>query len=188
VSAAKSKRAAKKRVARKPAAAKKTTRRASAVKPAGKVALGTRVADFSLPGSGAQRWRLADARGRKLVLYFYPRDNTPGCTIEAQQFAALAQRFEQAGIALVGISRDSAASHDKFSAQQRLPFPLLSDVDGKLCAQFDVIREKNLYGRKVMGIERSTFLLDAAQVLRQEWRRVKVEGHALAVLTAAQAL
>ncbi len=152
------------------------------------VRIGRVVADFSLPVTGGGLWRLRDARGAGLVLYFYPRDNTPGCTLEGQQFAALAPRFAQAAVAIVGVSRDSLASHQKFHDKMCFPFPLLSDADGALCRQFDVIREKHLYGRKFLGIERSTFLLDAALVLRQQWRGVKVAGHAAAVLEAAQAL
>jgi thioredoxin-dependent peroxiredoxin len=150
--------------------------------------IGRAVADFSLPATGGALWRLKDARGHKLVLYFYPRDNTPGCTLEGQQFAALAPRFERAGVIIVGISRDSLAAHEKFRAQMQFPFALLSDADGLVCRQFDVIREKNMYGRKVMGIERSSFLLDSGGVLRHEWRKLKVDGHALQVLETAQAL
>ena len=156
--------------------------------PRGSLTLGKAVPDFSLPSTGGALWRLKDARGHKLVLYFYPRDNTPGCTLEGQQFAALAPRFERAGVTIVGISRDSVASHEKFRAQMGFPFALLSDVDSLVCNRFDVIREKNMYGRKVMGIERSTFLLDAQGVLRNQWRKLKVDGHALEVLEAAQAL
>jgi len=152
------------------------------------LAPGKPVPAFTLPATGGGLWRLADARGRKLVLYFYPRDNTPGCTLEGQQFAALAPRFDAAGVTIVGISRDSLAAHEKFRAKMCFPFLLLSDADGSLCGQMDVMRIKNMYGRKVMGIERSTFLLDANGVLQREWRKVKVEGHALAVLEAAQAL
>jgi peroxiredoxin Q/BCP len=152
------------------------------------VAIGNEVPDFSLPATGGGRWRLGDARGRKLVLYFYPRDNTPGCTLQGQQFAALAPRFERAGADIVGISRDSIAAHEKFRAQMGCPFPLLSDADSLACTLFDVIREKKMYGRKVIGIERSTFLLDARGILRNEWRKLKVDGHALAVLEAVQAL
>jgi peroxiredoxin Q/BCP len=152
------------------------------------LAAGKPVPTFTLPATGGGLWRLADARGRKLVLYFYPRDNTPGCTLEGQQFAALAPRFDAAGVTIVGISRDSLAAHEKFRAKMGFPFLLLSDADGSLCRQMDVMRIKNMYGRKVLGIERSTFLLDANGVLQREWRKVKVEGHALAVLEAAQAL
>jgi peroxiredoxin Q/BCP len=163
---------------------------ASAHKPAPRpaVAIGQPVADFSLPATGGALWHLKDARGRTLVLYFYPRDNTPGCTLEGQQFAALAPRFERAGVTIVGISRDSVAAHEKFREQMRFPFVLLSDADSLVCDLFDVIREKSMYGRKVVGIERSTFLLDARGILRNQWRKLKVDGHALAVLEAAQAL
>jgi peroxiredoxin Q/BCP len=151
------------------------------------LAVGGKVPDFTLPGTGGD-FRLKDARGGTLVLYFYPRDNTPGCTLEGQQFAALAPRFTRAGVSVYGISRDSLAAHEKFREKMGFPFTLLSDADERVCKLFDVIREKNMYGRKVLGIERSTFLIDAKGVLRREWRRVKVEGHALEVLTAAQAL
>lgn len=152
------------------------------------VSIGKVVPDFKLPVTGGESWRLKDARGKLLALYFYPRDNTPGCTLEGQQFAALTPRFKKAGVIIMGISRDTPASHEKFLAKMCFPFQLLSDEDGAVCALFDVIREKNMYGRKVMGIERSTFLIDAAGVLKQEWRKVKVEGHAQAVLEAALAL
>jgi peroxiredoxin Q/BCP len=161
-------------------------KRKSASPPA--VMIGRAVADFSLPATGGALWRLKDHRGRKLVLYFYPRDNTPGCTLEGQQFAALAPRFERAAVSIVGISRDSLAAHEKFREQMKFPFLLLSDADGLVCQQFDVIREKNMYGRKVIGIERSTFLLDAQGVLTHQWRKLKVDGHALQVLETAQAL
>jgi thioredoxin-dependent peroxiredoxin len=179
--------------ARKPAAAKSAPARSvpragSPTAARQSVTIGKQVPHFALPSSGGGVWRLRDARGRKLVLYFYPRDNTPGCTLEGQQFAALAARFDRAGTTIVGISRDSLASHDKFRKQMGLPFMLLSDADSLVCSQFDVIREKNMYGRKVMGIERSTFLLDARGVLRNQWRKLKVDGHALEVLEAAQAL
>lgn len=175
---------------RKPrsAAASRPARTKSAPAAAPPLFKPVKLRDFTLPANGGESWRLRDARGQKLVLYFYPRDNTPGCTLEGQQFAALAARFRTAGVLLAGISRDSVASHDKFCERMGFPFPLLSDADGKVCQQFDVIREKNMYGRKVIGIERSTFLIDAAGVLQQEWRRVKVPGHALEVLTAAKSL
>lgn len=152
------------------------------------VAVGEPVADFSLPATGGVSWRLRDARGHKLVLYFYPRDNTPGCTLEGQQFAGLAGQFSAADTRLAGISRDSIASHEKFCTKMGFPFPLLSDADETVCRQFDVIRMKTLYGRSSLGLERSTFLLDAHGVLRQEWRKVRVTGHAEAVLAAARAL
>jgi thioredoxin-dependent peroxiredoxin len=169
-----------------PQVPKPATRTTARSRPA--VTIGDEVPDFSLPATGGAVWRLAGARGRKLLLYFYPRDNTPGCTLEGQQFAALAPRFERCGTSIIGISRDSLAAHEKFRAQMGFPFALLSDAESLACNLFDVIREKNMYGRKVMGIERSTFLLDARGILRNEWRKLKVDGHALAVLEAAQAL
>jgi thioredoxin-dependent peroxiredoxin len=180
MTAAKRKRAARQPVARQAVARQPVARPA--------VTLGNAVPEFSLPATGGGSWRLSDARGHKLVLYFYPRDNTPGCTLEGQQFAALAPRFDRAGTSIVGISRDSIAAHEKFRTQMRFPFALLSDADSLACNLFDVIREKTMYGRKLMGIERSTFLLDAGGILRNEWRKLKVDGHALAVLEAAQAL
>ncbi|HEV7984537.1 MAG TPA: peroxiredoxin [Steroidobacteraceae bacterium] len=161
---------------------------AAKAKPSGQVALDGQVPDFTLPATGGGKVRLKDLSGRKVVLYFYPRDDTPGCTLEGQQFAALNARFTRAGVAVFGISRDSLASHEKFRDKMGYPFALLSDADEQVCRLFDVIREKNMYGRKVLGIERSTFLLDAKGALRREWRRVKVEGHAQEVLDAAQAL
>jgi peroxiredoxin len=149
---------------------------------------GTKVPDFALPASGGGSWSLKDAAGKKLVIYFYPRDMTSGCTRESQEFRALAKAFYKAGTLIVGVSRDSVVSHDKFVAKESLPFPLLSDSDEKLCKLFDVIQEKSLYGRKYLGIERSTFLIDASGRLQQEWRKVKVPGHAEAVLEAAQRL
>jgi peroxiredoxin Q/BCP len=122
------------------------------------------------------------------VLYFYPRDNTPGCTLEGQQFQQLLPRFRRAGVRVCGISRDTLAAHEKFCAKMGFAFELLADVDETTCQLFDVMRDKNMYGRKVRGIERSTFLIDAKGVLRQEWRKVSVDGHALAVLEAAKAL
>ncbi len=150
--------------------------------------LGSKVADFSLPVTGGGTWRLKDAAGDKLVIYFYPKDMTTGCTRESQDFRDLHAKFRKAGVQIVGVSRDSLASHEKFKAKEQLPFELLSDADEKVCQAFDVIKEKSLYGRKYLGVERSTFLLDAAGVLRQEWRKVKVPGHAEEVLEAAKSL
>ena len=149
---------------------------------------GSKVPDFSLPMTGGGTWRLKDALGSKLVVYFYPRDMTSGCTRESQDFRDLLAAFGKAGTHIVGISRDSVASHDKFAAKEALPFPLLADTQEKVCRLFDVIRPKTLYGRKFLGVERSTFLLDGAGRLQQEWRKVKVPGHAEAVLEAAQRL
>jgi peroxiredoxin Q/BCP len=152
------------------------------------VTLGSKVPDFELPSTSGANMRLKGLLGGAVVLYFYPRDNTPGCTLEGQQFAALHARFAKAGATVFGISRDSLASHQKFRQKMGYPFALLSDEDERVCKLFDVIRQKNMYGRKVLGIERSTFLIDAKGVLRGEWRKVKVEGHALEVLEAAQSL
>jgi thioredoxin-dependent peroxiredoxin len=153
-----------------------------------KISVGTRVPDFALPMTGGGTWSLKEASGKKLVIYFYPRDLTSGCTREAQDFRDLHAAFRRAGVLLVGVSRDPVASHDKFAAKESLPFALLADVDEKLCKQFDVIKQKSMYGRTYLGVERSTFLLDGTARLRQEWRKVKVPGHAEEVLEAAQRL
>ena len=154
-----------------------------------KTALDRKVPDFSLPATGTEpTWSLKVAAGRKLVIFFYPKDMTSGCTLEAQGFRDQAAAFRRAGTTIVGISRDSLASHEKFCLKDKLPYPLLSDADEKVCRLFDVIQEKSLYGRKYMGIERSTFLIDAAGILRREWRKVKVNGHVEEVLEAAKSL
>jgi peroxiredoxin Q/BCP len=150
--------------------------------------IGSKVKDFSLPSSGGTTWSLGQAAGRKLVIYFYPKDMTSGCTRESQDFRDLYSAFRKAGVDIVGVSRDSVKSHDKFIDKEKLPFPLLCDADEKLCKQFDVIQEKSLYGKKYLGIERSTFLLDPGGILRREWRKVKVPGHAEEVLEAAKSL
>ena len=146
------------------------------------------VADFSCVSTGAQDFRLKDLRGRNLVLYFYPKDSTPGCTTEGQDFRDLYSQFKRLNTTVLGVSRDSIASHDKFRTKQAFPFDLLSDPDETLCRAFDVIQEKTLYGRKFMGVERSTFLIDANGKLRKEWRKLKVRGHAEEVLSAVRAL
>lgn len=146
------------------------------------------VPDFSLPATGDKRVKIRDLRGEPVVLYFYPRDNTPGCTSEAQDFRDLHAKFRRAGAVVLGVSRDSVASHEKFKAKHDLPFDLLADEDEKVCRKFDVIKEKNMYGRKVMGVERSTFLIDDEGKLREEWRKVRVKGHAEEVLEALKAL
>ncbi len=142
------------------------------------------VADFKADATGKQQLRLKDFRGQNVVLYFYPKDDTPGCTLEGQDFRDLHRKFKRQNTVILGVSRDSIAAHEKFREKQKFPFDLLSDPDEKLCAKFDVIREKTLYGRKFMGIERSTFLIDAGGILRREWRKVKVKGHAAEVLSA----
>ena len=146
------------------------------------------VADFTSPATGDQQIRLKDLRGQNVVLYFYPKDSTPGCTLEGQDFRDLHAKFRRQKTVVLGVSRDSLASHEKFKAKQKFPFELLSDPDEKLCKQFDVIKEKNMYGRKVLGIERSTFLIDTDGKLRREWRKVKVKNHAAEVLEAVKEL
>jgi len=150
--------------------------------------VGSKIKDFTLPTNGDGTWSLKEAAGRKLVIYFYPKDMTGGCTRESQDFRDLHSKFRKAGVDIVGVSRDSVKSHDKFVEKENLPFPLLSDADEKVCKLFDVIQEKSLYGKKYLGIERSTFLLDGTGILRREWRKVKVPGHAEEVLEAAKSL
>lgn len=152
------------------------------------VAVGKTVPNFSLPATGGSEVDLKGLRGRNVVVYFYPKDSTPGCTTEGCDFGSLHDRFRKKNTMILGVSRDSLASHEKFKAKFEFPFDLLSDGDETLCRLFDVIREKNMYGKKVMGIERSTFLIDAEGKLRQEWRKVSVKGHAAEVLEAVAAL
>ncbi|NJD26626.1 MAG: peroxiredoxin [Betaproteobacteria bacterium] len=146
------------------------------------------VPDFTLPATGGQSFRLADQAGKVVVLYFYPKDATPGCTTEAQQFRDLHAQFAAGGAVVLGISRDSVKSHESFRTKQSLPFALGSDADEAVCNLFGVIKMKNMYGKQVRGIERSTFLIDRTGVLRREWRGVKVPGHAAEVLAAVQSL
>ena len=146
------------------------------------------VRDFTADATGGKKVRLKDLRGKNVIVYFYPKDSTPGCTTEGRDFSALHNKFKRANTVIFGVSRDSIASHEKFKEKQGFIFDLLSDPDEKLCKQFDVIHEKSLYGRKFMGIVRSTFLIDADGNLRQEWRKVKVAGHADEVLEAVKAL
>jgi len=154
----------------------------------GGVTVGRKVPAFRAAATGGGTVRSADLRGSKVVLYFYPKDNTPGCTTEGLDFKAKHTQFKRAGAVVLGVSRDSLVSHQKFCDKFSFPFDLLADEDGALCALFDVIKEKNMYGRRVMGIERSTFLIDAEGVLRQEWRKVKVAGHVDEVLAAAKTI
>ncbi len=144
------------------------------------------VPDFKCPATGEQTIHLKSLRGNKVVIYFYPKDSTPGCTTEGQDFRNLHAKFKRQNAVILGASRDSLASHEKFKAKQKFPFELLSDPDEVLCRTFDVIQEKTLYGRKFMGVERSTFLIDEKGKLRQEWRKVKVKGHAAEVLEAVK--
>jgi thioredoxin-dependent peroxiredoxin len=147
-----------------------------------------KIPDFELAATGEQNIRLSNLAGKKVVLYFYPRDNTSGCTTEGQDFRDHFTQFETANTVILGISRDSVKSHEGFKDKQRFPFELLSDTEETLCKLFDVIKEKNMYGKKAMGIERSTFLIDEEGVLRKEWRKLKVPGHVKEVLAATEAL
>ena len=144
--------------------------------------------EFDLPTAGGGRARLADFKGRPLVVYFYPKDDTPGCTKEAQGFAEAYPEFRAAGVAVVGISKDSAASHDKFKAKYDLPFILASDEHGGVVEAYGAWVRKSMYGKNYMGVDRSTFLIDGDGKVREVWRKVKVPGHVAEVLAAARAL
>jgi len=148
----------------------------------------TSVADFSAPATSGTTFRLSDHEGHPVVLYFYPKDSTPGCTTEGEQFRDLHAAFRKQGAVVVGVSRDSIKSHENFKARKEFPFELLSDADEALCRQFDVIRMKTMYGKQVRGIERSTFLIGPDGRIAREWRKVKVDGHAQEVLDAVKAL
>lgn len=148
--------------------------------------LDQKIPAFSLPATGGKTFKPSDVAGKKLVIYFYPRDNTAGCTREGEAFRDLFPAFRKAGAAVVGVSPDSLASHEKFRAKMAFPFDLLADEDHAVCDLFQVYKEKSMYGRRYMGVERSTFLVDAEGVLRREWRKVKVPGHAQEVLAAVK--
>jgi peroxiredoxin Q/BCP len=150
-------------------------------------AIGLQVPDFTVPATGGD-FTLSAHLGKPVVLYFYPKDNTPGCTTQAQQFRDLHLEFVKAGCVVIGVSRDSLKSHEGFKAKLGLPFDLISDIEGVLCRMFDVVKNKMLYGKKVLGIERSTFLIDARGILRQEWRATKADGNAATVLEAVRKL
>src|SRR5687768_14291747 len=150
--------------------------------------LGKPVSDFSLACTGGTTFQLSALRGAKVVLYFYPKDNTPGCTAQGADFRDLHAQFRRAGARVFGISRDSLASHERFKEKMRFPFDLLADPDEAVCGQFGVMKEKLMYGKKVRGIERSTFVVDEKGVLVREWRGVKVPGHAQEVLNFVKAL
>jgi thioredoxin-dependent peroxiredoxin len=150
--------------------------------------LGKPVPDFSLPSTGDTTFKLSGTRGKKAVLYFYPKDNTPGCTTQGADFRDLHKEFKQAGAEVYGISRDPLKSHEGFKAKMKFPFDLLSDEDETVCKLFGVMKMKNMYGKKVRGIERSTFVVDDKGVLAREWRGVKVPGHVQEVLNFVKAL
>ena len=151
-------------------------------------ALGSPAPDFDLPGAGGGRIRLADLKGRKVVLYFYPKDDTSGCTKEAMEFNALRAEFEAAGATVIGVSPDDVKSHDKFKAKYELGFDLASDTEKAMLEAYGVWAEKSMYGRKYMGVERTTFLIDAAGKVAKIWAKVKVPGHAAEVLAAVKAM
>jgi thioredoxin-dependent peroxiredoxin len=150
------------------------------------ISVGKKIPAFKLPATGDQQIRLSDLKGKKLVLYFYPKDSTPGCTRESQEFGENYKKFQKLGAEILGVSRDSVKSHEKFKDKYGFPFELLSDEEEELCQKFDVIKEKNMYGKKVMGIERSTFVIDEQGKLVKEWRKVKVDGHVDEVLSFLQ--
>lgn len=150
--------------------------------------VGDKTPDFNLPTSGGGTLSLKDLKGKTVVMYFYPKDMTPGCTTEAQDFRDHIKEFDKAGCVVVGVSKDSVKRHDNFVAKQDLPFQLLSDETGTLCENFGVWMEKNMYGRKYMGIQRATFVIDAKGVIRHVWPKVKVKGHAGEVLDVVKNL
>ena len=152
------------------------------------IAEGSKAPDFGLAATGGKSLRLSELRGRPVVVYFYPKDNTPGCTAEGQDFRDLYPRFRRRRAVILGISRDSLKTHENFKAKHKFPFQLLSDPDEVVCKSYDVIKMKNLYGRKVRGIERSTFLIDPEGVVRRVWRKVRVPEHAAEVLAAVAEL
>jgi peroxiredoxin Q/BCP len=150
--------------------------------------VGNMAPDFTLPATGDRKIKLSALRGHPVVLYFYPKDSTPGCTLEGQDFRDRHAEFAQHGAVILGVSRDGLKSHENFKAKQGFPFELLADTEETACQRYDVIKEKNMYGRKVLGVERSTFLIDAAGKLAREWRKVKVKGHVDEVLDAVAGL
>ncbi len=153
-----------------------------------KIAIGKPVPDIELPATGDKIIKLSEFRGKPVVLYFYPKASTPGCTQEGLDFKAAITKFRRQSAVILGASRDSLKAQENFKQKQGFPFDLLSDKDELLCKAFDVIKMKSMYGKQVLGIERSTFLIDAAGILRQEWRKVKVKGHVDEVLEALKAI
>ncbi len=154
----------------------------------GSITLNKKAPDFSLAATGDQTLSLKDFKGKNLIIYFYPKDNTPGCTTEGQNFRDLYQKFQKLNTEILGVSRDSVRIHENFKNKHGFPFDLLSDPDEVMCKAYDVIKLKKLYGREYMGIERSTFLIDDKGKLRHEWRKVKVKGHVEEVLAAVKDL
>lgn len=153
-----------------------------------KAIVGEPVPDLEVQATDDQVLRLSELRGKNVVLYFYPKDNTPGCTTEGQDFRDHFEEFEALNAVIYGVSKDSLESHERFKSNQCFPFDLISDSDEALCQAFDVIKEKNMYGKVTLGIERSTFLIDKKGILRKEFRKVKVDGHVAAVLNEIKGL
>ena len=153
-----------------------------------KIKIGKKVPEFNVLSTGDKTLKISSLRGKNIIIYFYPRDATPGCTIEGQDFRDNIRKFSSRNTIILGVSRDTIASHEKFKKNQKFPFDLLSDKDEKLCKIFDVIKEKNMYGKIVFGIERSTFLIDEKGILRHEWRKVRVKDHVDDVLNVLKSL
>jgi peroxiredoxin Q/BCP len=153
-----------------------------------KIIINKKIPNFSFTATSERHEKLSDLKGQNLVLYFYPRDNTPGCTTEGNDFSTAINKFKKLNTTILGVSRDSLRTHENFKAKQEFKFDLISDSDETLCQLFDVIKEKNMYGKKLLGVERSTFLIDDKGVLQAEWRKVKVTGHVDAVLVSAKEL
>jgi peroxiredoxin Q/BCP len=153
-----------------------------------KVEVGKPLPAFSGEATGGARITSKDLKGQRYVLFFYPRDNTPGCTVESKDFRDLYDKFKRRKVKIIGISRDTLTSHEKFKEKFGFPFELIADPEEKICNLFGVMKDKNMYGKKVRGIERSTFIVDEKGVLRREWRKVKVDGHAQAVLDSLKEL
>ena len=152
------------------------------------VEVGKKAPSFKLPATGGQTISLSSLKGKNIVLYFYPRDSTPGCTTEGQEFRDSIAKFKRQNCVILGVSRDTLASHERFKEKQKFPFDLISDSEEELCNLFDVIKLKNMYGKKHLGIERSTFIINDKGVLKQEWRKVKVKGHVDEVLAAVKVI
>jgi peroxiredoxin Q/BCP len=150
------------------------------------IEVGKKVPAFKLPATGEQTISLSSLKGKNVVLYFYPKDNTPGCTTEGQDFRDSIAKFKRQNCVILGVSRDTVRTHENFKEKHRFPFDLLSDTEEELCNLFDVIKLKNMYGKKLLGVERSTFLINNKGVLKQEWRKVKVKGHVDEVLAAVK--
>ena len=153
-----------------------------------KASINKKVPAFNLPATGEKNIRLSDLKGKNIVLYFYPKDSTPGCTREGQDFRDNYRKFRARNTVILGVSRDSIKSHEKFRAAHNFPFDLIADEDESLCDIFNVVKMKNMYGKKVRGIERSTFLIDDKGILRKEWRKLSIDGHVVEVLAAIKAL